>query len=257
MNKLKELFKTKSEDILNIYFTAGYPDLNDTSEILLALDKAEVDIVEIGIPYSDPLADGLTIQKSSEKALKNGMHLELLFEEIHKVKDQINTPIVMMGYYNQFLQYGIEKLIKKLEATGIDGMIIPDLPLEYFEEHYKPIFDKHDISISFLITPETPESRIRKADELSTGFVYMVAQASITGETRDISDEQKNYFQRIENMQLNTPRLIGFGIHDNKSYEQVKSYAQGAIIGSAFIRQLQNQGVRSIDRFVQNIRQPA
>ncbi len=253
MNPISQLFKNKKERILNIYFTAGYPNLDDTTDIILSLQKAGVDLIEVGIPYSDPLADGTTIQDSSQTALHNGISLQLALDQIESIKDQVTVPLIVMGYYNQFLQFGMEQFVQRLVACGISGVIIPDLPMDYYESHYKELFQSNNIAVNFLITPETSPLRIQKVDQLSEGFIYMVSRSSITGAASDISDEQKQYFERISNMHLNTPRLIGFGIHDKTSFDMACQYVQGAIIGSAFIRYLKEYGVEGIGEFVDRI----
>lgn len=238
MNRIQQLFNNKSSEILNIYFTAGYPQLNNTASIILNLEKEGVDLIEIGMPYSDPLADGPTIQDSGTAALKNGMNLPLLFEQITEVRQHTQVPLILMGYFNQVMQYGEEKFIKKCVDAGVDGVILPDLPTFEYEIYYKKMFEAADLNISFLITPQTSEARIRKVDELTRGFIYMVSNASITGTKTGISNKQIEYFERIEKMNLKTPRLIGFGISDYKTFSTACKYANGAIIGSAFIRAL-------------------
>ena len=240
MNRLEQLFNTKDKDLLNIYFTAGYPALNSTKEVILALEAAGVDLIEIGMPYSDPLADGPTIQYSSEVALENGMTLDLLFEQVADARRQSEVPLIMMGYFNQLMQYGEEAFLKKCQEVGIDGLIIPDLPLYEYETSYKDLFKKYNIQISFLITPQTSEDRILKIDELSEGFIYMVSNSSITGAKSSISDRQLVYFDRINAMNLKSPKMIGFGISSYETYSQACSFANGAIIGSAFIKALKS-----------------
>ena len=242
MNRITQLFQNKKEDILNIYFTAGYPDLQDTVPIILELAAAGADIIEIGMPYSDPLADGPTIQESGTQALQNGMTLPLLFEQIQVARQQTQVPLILMGYFNQMMQYGDEAFLRKCAAVGVDGLILPDMPMYVYEEQYQTLFEELDLGISFLITPQTPEARLRQIDELSKGFIYMVSNASITGAKKGISEEQLNYFNRINAMQLNNPRLIGFGISDNETFMTACQYASGAIIGSAFIRALAKEG---------------
>jgi tryptophan synthase alpha chain len=254
MNKIQEVFKNKQKDILNIYFTAGYPQLNDTAEIIRQLDKAGVDLIELGIPYSDPLADGSTIQESSRVALDNGITLQLVIDQVREVRKTSNIPIIIMGYYNQFLQYGMEKLIGQLAEIRIDGMIIPDLPMDYYNQHYKKLFEDNDIGISFLITPETSSLRVRQADNLSQGFIYVVAQSSITGGQNNINKDQVAYFERLEAMHLQTPTLIGFGIHNRETFIDACKYSNGAIIGSAFIRMLRDKGIDAIPDFINSIR---
>ncbi len=238
MNRIQRLFKNKRKNILNIYFTAGFPNLQDTETIILALEKGGVDLIEIGMPYSDPLADGPTIQESSAKALANGMTLPLLFEQIAAVRKKMEIPLILMGYFNQVMQYGEERFFRKCAEVGIDGLILPDMPVHVYEEQFQDLFSELNLSISFLITPQTPEARIRKIDELSRGFIYMVSSASITGAKDGISEAQLAYFNRINHMQLNNPRLIGFGISNHDTFVTACKYAHGAIIGSAFIRAL-------------------
>lgn len=256
MNRLDKLFAEKQRDLLNIYFTAGYPELDHTGRIILALAEAGVDLIEIGMPYSDPMADGPTIQESGMKALENGMTLELLFEQVEKVRSQVDLPLILMGYFNQVMQYGEEAFITRCVEVGIDGVILPDLPMYEYETFYRELFEKAGLHVSFLITPQTSEERIRKIDELTRGFIYMVSDSSITGAKQGISDQQLDYFNRINSMQLQHPRLIGFGISDHESYSVACRYAQGAIIGSAFIKALGQSGElgSKIAAFVQMVR---
>lgn len=242
MNRIQKLFKNKQENILNIYFTAGFPNLNDTETTILALEKGGVDLIEIGMPYSDPLADGPTIQQSGEVALANGMTLQLLFQQINSVRQQTEIPLILMGYFNQVMQYGEERFFRQCKEVRIDGLILPDMPLHVYEEQFKDLFSELDLSISFLITPQTPEARIRKIDALSRGFIYMVSSASITGAKEGISEEQLAYFNRINDMGLKNPRLIGFGISNHDTFMTACKYASGAIIGSAFIKALGSTG---------------
>jgi tryptophan synthase alpha chain len=256
MNRIAQLFARKQEQVLNIYFTAGFPGLHDTGRIIQALEKAGADLVEIGMPYSDPLADGPTIQESGQQALKNGMTLPLLFEQIKAVRQHSDIPLILMGYFNQVMQYGEQRFIDHCVEAGIDGLILPDLPLQEYEEFYREMIEQAGLSISFLITPQTPEARIRQADALSRGFVYMVADAAITGAQSGISDRQLAYFRRIQEMGLQNSRLIGFGISNRETFLTACSYANGAIIGSAFIRALaQADDVeRAASEFVRGIR---
>lgn len=238
MNRLNQLFARKRQDILNIYFTAGYPKLEATEEIILSLDKAGADLIEVGMPYSDPLADGPTIQESGMQAIKNGMDLPTLFEQLAAVRPKTELPLVVMGYFNQVMQYGEQAFVDKCVEVGVDGVILPDLPLYEYETFYKDMFERAGLPINFLITPQTSEARIRKIDELTKGFIYMVSNASITGAKRDITPQQIDYFNRISAMNLQHPRLIGFGISNYKTFSTACAYANGAIIGSAFIRAL-------------------
>ena len=240
MDRIKHLFANKQKDILNIYFTAGYPKLETTPEIIVSLAEAGADLIEIGMPYSDPLADGPTIQQSGQIALENGMNLKLLFEQIVAARTQTQVPLIMMGYFNQVMQYGEEAFFKKCAEVGVDGLILPDMPMDVYELEYKTMIEKYGLKIIFLITPQTSDERIRKVDELSNGFIYMVSNASITGAKSGISQHQITYFERINQMQLKNPRLIGFGISNHDTFQTACQYANGAIIGSAFIRALKD-----------------
>lgn len=250
MNRIIQLFEGKKEAVLNVYFTAGYPKLEWTPGIIKALATAGVDLIEIGMPYSDPLADGPTIQESGQLALKNGMTLSLLFEQIAEVRAEVDVPLIMMGYFNQVMQYGERKFLEKCKEVGIDGLILPDLPIYEYEQYYKGWFEELDLGISFLVSPQSGNERIRKIDELSRGFIYMVADAAVTGKVGGISEQQMDYFERIKAMQLKNPRLIGFGISDNKAFRTVSEYAAGGIIGSAFIRQLSEMDASSYPRAI-------
>jgi tryptophan synthase alpha chain len=256
MNRLNNLFAVKSADILNVYFTAGHPALHDTVEIIKSLSEAGADIVEIGMPYSDPLADGATIQASSQVALKNGMHLDLLFSQIAEARTFTDMPFILMGYFNQVIQYGEERFIKKAKESGVDGLILPDLPVDEYQLHYEAMFSKYDMNISFLITPQTPDSRIRHIDDVSNSFIYMVSSNAITGAKAGIDENQKIYFDRIEKMKLKNARLIGFGISNKESFHQACKYASGAIIGSAFIQALTNSDdiPNTVRQFVHSIK---
>lgn len=237
MNRIDQLFTTK-KNVLNVYFTAGFPALNDTLHILKVLEQAGADMVEIGMPYSDPVADGPTIQESNQQALDNGMTIPLLFEQLKDLRKHISIPIVLMGYVNPVLQFGAEKFVQKCAELGIDGTILPDLPAPNYEEELQAIYEKNNLYNIFLITPQTSAERIKKIDSLSKGFIYMVSSNSITGAKSAIADKQIAYFERINQMGLQTPKLIGFGISNNETFKQACKYAQGAIIGSAFIKLL-------------------
>lgn len=257
MNRIDRLFEEKKEGILNIYFTAGYPDLNDTEKIILSLDHAGVDIIEIGMPYSDPMADGPTIQQSGSIALRNGMTLDILFEQLKDIRSKTDIPLLFMGYLNQMMQYGVDRFLDSCSNAGIDGLIIPDLPVDIYESELKDKLEKSGLHIIFLITPQTSESRVRKIDQLAKGFIYMVSNASITGAKSDITQAQLDYFARINAMDLKNPRLIGFGISNAETFAQACAFAQGAIVGSAFIKQLSNStnGLdAAINKFVREVR---
>ncbi len=256
-NKITTLFRDKKQNVLNVYVTAGYPDLNSTVDVVLTLEQAGVDIVELGMPYSDPLADGETIQNSSQIALKNGMHLDLLFKQIKEIRTTSKIPLVLMGYYNQMIQYGIDHFLTTCQSHNIDALIIPDLPVEIYEKKHREQFEKYGISMCFLITPETSNDRIAKMDQMTNGFIYVVSQSSITGKTADISKKQVTYFKKIKNHDFKNPTLIGFGIHDHKSFKKACQYANGAIIGSAFIKALGKNETdisTTIQNFVYNIK---
>ena len=241
LNRLTKLFENKRENLLTVYFTAGYPKLDDTETIICSLAESGANIIEIGIPYSDPLADGPVIQESGMAAIDNGMTLQVLFNQLTDIRTKTQVPLILMGYFNQLLQYGVDKFLDDCVKTGIDGLIIPDLPLMEYEQFYKDKLTQRNISISFLITPQTEESRIHKVDALSTGFIYVVSDSSITGMKTGISNHQISYFERIKSLQLSTPQLIGFGISDRESYLTASKYANGAIIGSAFIKHLKDK----------------
>jgi len=237
-NRITSLFRNKEKNVLSIYFTAGYPELNDTRTIITVLEKCGVDLIEIGMPFSDPVADGPVIQQSSEAALNNGMTINLLFSQLKEIRKDVSIPLILMGYFNPVMQYGIENFCRKCSETGIDGTIIPDLPLEIFEAEYKEIFEENSLSNIFLITPQSSEERIRKIDSLSTGFIYMVSASSTTGVKLMLNEEQISYFDMISHMNLQSKRLIGFGISDKDSFVKACGFANGAIIGSAFVRAL-------------------
>jgi tryptophan synthase alpha chain len=249
MNRIQQKLQ-EDKKLLSIYFTAGYPSLNDTVNIIQDLEKNGVDMIEIGLPFSDPLADGPTIQASSTQALKNGMTTEILFNQLKDIRKTVNIPLIIMGYFNPMLQYGVEAFCEKCQEIGIDGLIIPDLPVDVYHDDYKAIFEKYGLINVFLITPQTSVERINFIDSISNGFIYMVSSASVTGSQSGFGEEQTNYFKRIAEMNLKNPQIIGFGISDNKTFTQATKYAKGAIIGSAFIKHLTTKGVHTIDEFV-------
>ncbi len=238
MNRIQQLFKDKKEKILSVYFTAGFPKLDDTVPTLQILESKGVDLIEVGVPFSDPLADGVVIQNSSQQALKNGMSIRKLFDQLTGIRDSVKIPLVMMGYLNPILQFGFEKFCSECNRVGVDGMIIPDLPMADFLNEYKIIAEKYKLEFIFLITPETSEDRIREIDSHTDGFIYMVSSAAVTG-TQSSFDNRIDYFNRINAMNLKNPRLIGFGISNKSTLDTVNQYASGAIIGSAFIKTLQ------------------
>ena len=243
MNLIQDLFLQKPENILSIYFTAGFPNLGSTEKILEALSAQGADLIEIGMPYSDPLADGPVIQNSSMKALQNGMTIQTLFTQINQFRNspkrKPQLPLILMGYLNPVMQYGVEKFCLDAKEAGISGIILPDLPIAEYEKHYKKILEKNDLSFIFLITPETSEERIRKIDSISNGFIYAVSSSSITGSDTDMN-RQKDYFERIKNMKLNNKVLIGFGIKDHSTFSFACKFAAGAIIGTAYIKAIEN-----------------
>ena len=253
MNKINQKLN-EDKKLLSIYFTAGYPNLNDTVTIIENLEKSGVDMIEIGLPFSDPLADGPTIQASSIEALKNGMTTEVLFKQLKDVRKTVSIPLIIMGYFNPMLQYGVEAFCKKCQEIGIDGLIIPDLPVDVYNEQYKSTFEKYGLINVFLITPQTSKERIKFIDSISNGFIYMVSSASVTGSSKGFGDTQTNYFKRIADMQLNNPQIVGFGINNNDTFTQATTYAKGAIIGSAFIKHLSNNGVNKIENFISSVR---
>jgi tryptophan synthase alpha chain len=244
LGRLGKLFAEKKNSVLNIYCTAGYPKLDSTLEVLQALQDNGADIIELGMPYSDPLADGEVIQQSSAVALQNGMTIEVLFQQLHSLRksppleEDGGVPIILMGYLNPIMQYGIEKFCAKAKEVGVDGVILPDLPMYEFETMYKPLFDANGLDFIFLVTPETSEERIRKIDELGSGFIYAVSSSSTTGKNKSI-ESQAAYFKRLQQLQLRNPVLVGFGIKDKATFTAACEYTNGAIIGTAYIKALQ------------------
>ena len=253
MNRINKVIN-KKKNLLSIYFTAGFPDINDTLKIIKELDKSKVDIIEIGLPFSDPLADGPTIQKSSEKALSNGMTTNLLFDQLKDLRKISDIPVVIMGYFNPILQYGIEKFCSNCKDVGIDGLIIPDLPADIFKKNYKIIFEKYKLNMMFLITPQTSNERISLIDDLSKGFIYMVSSYSVTGAKDSFDKYQIEYFKRIKKLNLSNPLLIGFGISNKKTFQTACQNSNGAIIGSAYIKYIENHGVSKTRDFIKLIK---
>ena len=255
MTRVEQAFKTTGRPLLNVYFTAGFPTLTSTGHILRALSRAGTDMVEIGMPYSDPLADGTTIQESSTVALANGMTIDVLFGQLQDMRADAHIPVILMGYINPVMQYGVQRFMEKCRAVGVDGLIIPDVPMELFDAEFAPLMRANGLDFIFLITPETSEARIRQIDERSTGFIYMVSSSATTGSTGGITDAQKTYFERIKQMKLKNRCMIGFGIHDGRTFTEATTYADGAIVGSAFIKQLaQDASAEGIERFVTGLR---
>ncbi len=251
MNRLDKLFEKKRSQVLSVFFTAGHPNLDDTRRILLELDAAGADLVEIGMPFSDPLADGQTIQASSHRALENGMSLDLLFRQLENMRSETELPVILMGYLNPVLQFGFENFCKKCQEIGVDGLILPDLPLWEFENFHQKTLEKYGLHLVFLVTPQTSEARIRQLDAASGGFLYAVSTASTTGKAGVFDETQEKYFQKLAEMHLKNPVLVGFGIAGAENFEIASRHLAGGIVGSAFIRALED-GV-SIKTFVQNI----
>ena len=252
MNRIQTKLN-EDKKLLSIYFSAGFPALNDTVDIIKNLEKSGVDMIEIGLPFSDPLADGPTIQESSTKALKNGMHTALLFEQLKDIRKEVTIPLILMGYFNPMLQYGVEAFCEKCHEIGIDGFIIPDLPAQVYHEEYKSIFDRYGLLNIFLITPQTSDERIRYMDSISEGFIYMVSSASTTGAQSGFGAVQQNYFKRVADLNLKNPQIVGFGISNHETFTQATTHAKGAIIGSAFINHIEANGVDKINEFVAGI----
>ena len=253
MNLIYNILKDKSSNNLSIYFTAGFPRLHDTTKVIQELSNAKVDFIEVGLPYSDPLADGPTIQKSSQEALQNGINLDIVFDQLLQIKGTNKTPLVLMGYLNQLLKYGEEKFCQKVVDCGIDTLILPDLPMVEYENNYQSLFDSYGINNVFLITPQTTDERILKIDSYTKSFIYMVASSAITGAKGEISEEQIAYFERIKSMNLKSKLIIGFGISDHQTFSKACEFAHGAIIGSAFIEHIEKKGIDKIDEFIGSI----
>lgn len=253
MNRINNKLQ-QNKKLLSIYFTAGYPNTNDTVSIIQQLEKSGVDMIEIGLPFSDPLADGPTIQASSTTALQNGMTTQLLFDQLRTIRESVQIPLLIMGYFNPILQFGVEEFCEKCAETGIDGLIIPDLPVDIYEAAYKTTFEKYGLLNVFLITPQTSDDRIRFIDSISNGFIYMVSSSSVTGSSDGFGEIQTSYFERISAMHLKNPLVVGFGINDKKTFEQATKSTSGAIIGSAFVKHLAENGISEIDSFIAGIR---
>lgn len=248
-NKLQE-----DKKLLSIYFTAGYPKKNDTVSIIEELEKSGVDMIEIGLPFSDPLADGPTIQESSTIAIENGMTTSLLFEQLKDIRKTVQIPLIIMGYFNPMMQFGMDQFCQKCAEVGIDGLIIPDLPLHIYEAQYKTIFEKYNLKNIFLITPQTSNERIDQIDAISDSFIYMVSSAAVTGSQSGFGVEQLNYFKRIADLNLKNPQIVGFGIKDHETFSQATKHQKGAIIGSAFINYLKLNKILNINNFIKSIK---
>ena len=250
-NRITALFAKKQKNILSVYYTAGFPSLDSTIPIAQYLGDAGADIIEIGIPFSDPVADGPTIQQSNKVALDNGMNLPLVLDQVKKIRKRgVEIPIILMGYLNPVLQYGVEKFLKDAAKAGVDGMILPDMPLHEYQEAYRPMFEAEDLCITFLISPTTSAERIRKIDVATRGFVYAVSASSITGARGTFTNDQLKYFERLHKMQLANPCLIGFGISNHETFARASQYASGAIVGSAFINLLRES--KNVEQDVHN-----
>lgn len=253
MNRINQKIQEK-KNILSIYFTAGFPNLEDTVPIIKELEKSGVDMIEIGLPFSDPLADGPTIQESSTIALKNGMNTTHLLNQLQDIRKEVEIPLIIMGYFNPILQFGVENFCRECNRVGIDGLIIPDLPIDVFKENYRSIFEKYGLLNIFLITPQTSEQRIGEIDELSKGFIYMVSSATVTGTQNAFGTIQTSYFERVQTMNLKSPQMIGFGISNAETFRTATKYANGAIIGSAFIKFIRENPIDHIPDFVEGIK---
>ncbi len=241
MNRINHLFSSKEKDLLSIYFCAGHPTLEGTAEVIKTLQDNGVKMVEIGIPFSDPMADGVVIQNAATQALRNGMSLKVLFEQLKDIRKTVTIPLVLMGYLNPIMQFGFEHFCKQCTECGADGMIIPDLPFKDYQEHYRIIAERYNLRIIMLITPETSEERVREIDEHTDGFIYMVSSASTTGAQQDFDVQKRNYFKRIEEMKLRNPRMVGFGISNKATFKAACEHASGAIIGSRFVTLLEEE----------------
>ena len=253
MNRIQASL-AQNKKLLSIYFTAGFPAIDDTVSILEQLQEAGVDMIELGLPFSDPLADGPTIQESSTKALHNGMTTDKLFDQLQGIRKTIDVPLIVMGYFNPIMQFGVERFCKRCQEVGIDGLIIPDLPVDVYHEKYQKLFQQYGLLNMFLITPQTPDDRISYIDKVSEGFIYMVSSAATTGAQGSFGNEQEQYFKRIGAMNLKSKLLVGFGISNRETYDAAVAHSQGAIIGSAFIKHLEKNGSNSVKKFIEQIR---
>ena len=253
MNRIQASL-VQNKKLLSIYFTAGFPAIDDTVSILEQLQETGVDMIELGLPFSDPLADGPTIQESSTKALHNGMTTDKLFDQLQGIRKTIDVPLIVMGYFNPMMQFGVELFCKRCQEVGIDGLIIPDLPVDVYHEKYQKLFQQYGLLNMFLITPQTPDDRIDYIDKVSEGFIYMVSSAATTGAQGSFGNEQEQYFKRIGAMNLKSKLLVGFGISNRETYDSAVAHSKGAIIGSAFIKHLEKNGSNSVKKFIEQIR---
>ena len=253
MNRIQASL-VQNKKLLSIYFTAGFPAIDDTVSILEQLQETGVDMIELGLPFSDPLADGPTIQESSTKALHNGMTTDKLFDQLQGIRKTIDVPLIVMGYFNPMMQFGVERFCKRCQEVGIDGLIIPDLPVDVYQDKYQKLFQQYGLLNMFLITPQTPDDRIGYIDRVSEGFIYMVSSAATTGAQGSFGNEQEQYFKRIGAMNLKSKLLVGFGISNRETYDAAVAHSQGAIIGSAFIKHLEKNGSNSVKKFIEQIR---
>ena len=256
MNRINKLFSEKKKNILSVFFTAGFPELNSTKRIAKALEEAGVDMIEIGIPFSDPIADGPTIQQSNKVALDNGMSVKLLLEQVKEIRKEISIPVILMGYLNPVLQYGFEKFCKEASANGVDGLILPDMPMDEYLSEYKSVMESANLLNSFLISPTTSRERINKINDETNGFIYAVSSSSTTGAKKDFTDEQEAYFKKLQSLNLQNPFLIGFGVSSHQTFSKACQYSSGAIIGSAFINLLKSSTDLTLDipQFIKSIR---
>ena len=235
MNRINQLFSSNPKDLLSIYFCAGTPTLEGTAEVIRALEKHGVNMIEIGIPFSDPMADGIVIQNAATQALRNGMSLKLLFEQLHNIRRDVKIPLILMGYLNPIMQFGFDNFCRQCAECGIDGVIIPDLPFKDYQEHFRNIAEQYDIKVIMLITPETSEERVHEIDEHTDGFIYMVSSAATTGAQKDFDSQKQAYFKKIQDMHLRNPRMVGFGISNKQTFDAACANSSGAIIGSRFV----------------------
>lgn len=241
MNRINHLFNNNKKDLLSIYFCAGAPTLDGTADVIRTLEKHGVDMIEIGIPFSDPMADGLVIQNAATQALHNGMSLKLIFEQLRNIRRNVKIPLILMGYLNPIMQFGFENFCRKCTESGIDGVIIPDLPFKDYQERYRIIAQRHNVKVIMLITPETSEERVREIDKYTDGFIYMVSSAATTGAQQDFNEQKRAYFKKIEDMHLNNPLMVGFGISNKATFQAACEHAAGAIIGSRFVTLLEEE----------------